>query len=185
MADLTSNPQSGFDWEDACLDPHHSSLQAGRTEGREAGALAGFREGRGLGQTKGLEFGLEVGFYQGVVKALRGKHHNDRIQKNIEKLQEAIDDFPTPDELFEATKHHISMSEMRSQNPVTGHPDEHDDSENPSKFDILNKLQRIRARFKLLTVQLGKPKFSLKNVLEDSLRRGTEPGKETPDDDAW
>jgi hypothetical protein len=180
MADTTSNPQSGVDWEDACLDPHHGSLEEGKAQGREAGALAGFREGQVLGENKGLEFGLEVGFYQGIVTALiessTENEFSERVQKSIQKLQESIDAFPPPDEVFSNTrKSESSVMAMKASTSSStkdlgeeGDPEEND-SEDPSKFDILNKLQRIRARFKLLTVQLGKPQFSLRNALEDHL----------------
>ena len=60
--------------------------------------------------------------------------------------------------------------------------DDHDhDSEDVAKLDILNKLQRIRARFKLLTVQLGKPHFSLQHALEPP----SVSGHQSTDDDAW
>lgn len=178
MADPSaSNPHSTFDWEDACLDRHNGSLQEGMAEGREAGALAGFRDGQTLGQNKGLEFGLEVGFYKGVVKALKGsdQEFNDRIQKSIQKLEEAIGDFPPPDQVFSFSVMKMTEAFSNSQNADEGN----DDSEDPSRFDILNKMQRIRARFKLLTVQLGKPQFSLRSALEDS-SDGT--GKQSSDD---
>ncbi len=175
MTDTTSNPQSGFDWQDACLDPHHHSLQQGKAEGRDAGSLAGFKDGLALGQNKGLEFGLEIGFYQGVLEALRQKDWSDRILKTIDKVQEAMDDFPSVDQVFApsnssssststTTNHATEMSSLvRSSNLDNM---DQNDSEDVIKLDILNKLQRIRARFKLLTVQLGKPQFSLRNSLQ-------------------
>ena len=162
--DTTSNPQSGFDWEDACLDPHHDSLEQGRSQGREAGGLAGFREGEALGRTKGLEFGLEVGFYRGIVSVLlsRQPSHTQRIQNSIEKLRKAIDDFPSPDELF--LRVGTANSSLLDAAAVTNTTD--DDSETLSRFDVLNRLQRIRAYYKLVAVQVGKPQFSLRNALE-------------------
>lgn len=175
MTDTTSNPQTGFDWEDVCLDPHNGSLEQGKAQGREAGALAGFQDGRTLGQNKGLEFGLEVGFYHGVVSALVEESDNgfgERVRKSIHKLQEAIDAFPSPDEVFSNARDDSTMkaaletsTSSSSKNVAGGDLQEHD-SEDPSKFDIIKKLQRIRARFKLLVVQLGKPQFSLRNSLE-------------------
>ena len=43
-------------------------------------------------------------------------------------------------------------------------PAEDDD---PS-LDVAGKMQRIRARFKLVTVQLGIPHFSLKQVMDEA-----------------
>jgi len=172
MADTTSNPQNGFDWEDACLDPHHASLHEGKAEGREAGAIAGFQEGQNLGHGKGLEFGMEVGFYQGVVKSLQesGRDFNERTRKSIQKLQEAIDRFPLPDEVFSQTRSTegsvLELGDAPGQDGTA--QEEANDSEGyPSRFDIINRLQGIRARFKLLAAQLGKPQFSLRSALED------------------
>lgn len=190
MTDATSNPQSGLDWEDVCLDPHHHALQQGRMEGREAGALAGFRDGQKLGQIKGLEFGLEVGFYQGALIALRQREWNDRIQQSIDKVQDAINGFPCPDQVFAAsnrskgnTANEDSMARWinNSSNSSKMDGDDDDDSEDIAKLDILNKLQRIRARFKLLTVQLGKPHFSLQQALEPQSLSG----RQSTDEDAW
>ena len=188
MTDATSNPQSGLDWEDLCLDPHHYSLQQGKIEGREAGALAGFRDGQQLGQTKGLEFGLEVGFYQGAISALRhGREWNERIQHSIDKVQDAINDFPNPDQVFATTRQHTSnensLSSWIHSSNNSSTLDNHDDhdSEEVAKLDILHKLQRIRARFKLLMVQLGKPHFSLQHALEPPSSQG----QQSTDDDEW
>lgn len=191
MADASSNPQSGVDWEDVCLDPHHHALQQGKMEGRKAGALAGFREGQALGQTKGLEFGLEIGFYQGVIAALRQKEEwNDRIQHSLDKLQDAINDFPCPDQVFAAANDETYSSNENSRsgwmNKSSSHSTDRDrendhDSEDVAKLDILNKVQRIRARFKLLTVQLGKPHFSLQHALEPPSLSG----RQATEDNDW
>jgi hypothetical protein len=177
MSDITSNPQCGFDWADACLNPYNASLEQGRAKGREAGALAGFREGEALGRAKGLEFGLEVGFYRGIVNVLSSSQatYSLRIQNSIEKLRKAIDEFPSPDELFRMRGANSTLMDARTYSSG-------DDSETPAKFDILNKMQRIRAYYKLVAVQVGKPQFSLRNALECPVgeTRETEGG-----DSAW
>jgi len=126
-----------------------------------------------------LEFGLEVGFYQGIVEALRQNDWNDRVRKSIDKVQEAIDDFPTVNQVFaRAENDAMSRITMNVTNSVLDEGD--NDSEDITKLDILNKLQRIRARFKLLTVQLGKPHFSLQSTLE---QKSVEHHEST--DDGW
>jgi hypothetical protein len=163
MRDISSNPQIGLDWEDVCLDPHHDSLQQGRALGREAAAVAGFRDGEALGRIKGVEFGLEIGFYRGIVKVLCQDAHTERIQNSLDKLRHALDDFPSPDELFlESDSTVLDAMKFNAMD---------DDSEAPSRFDILSKMQRIRAYYKLLTVQVGKPLLSLRNVLERSMSK--------------
>eukprot|EP00567_Pseudictyota_dubia_P013354 CAMPEP_0197444246 /NCGR_PEP_ID=MMETSP1175-20131217/9779_1 /TAXON_ID=1003142 /ORGANISM="Triceratium dubium, Strain CCMP147" /LENGTH=178 /DNA_ID=CAMNT_0042975005 /DNA_START=164 /DNA_END=700 /DNA_ORIENTATION=+ len=144
----------GVDFEDLCLDPYKESLERGRDEGREAGLRAGFTDGRSLGRTKGLEFGVELGYMRGVAVALlessqfsdaetRGK--SDKIQKTLRELVDAIDAFPSPDEMFSRTNGF-------------------------EKLDVAGMLQRIRAKFKLLTVQLKLPQLSLTRVMNGALR---------------
>lgn len=172
MSDITSNPQGGLDWEDVCLDMHHVSLEDGRSQGREAGASAGFREGEGLGQVKGLEYGIELGFYRGVLAALIKRTHTERIQKSLKNFENAIGDFPSADELFD----YFDASDMKTnlQRAVN------DDSEDNARFDILHKMQRIRARYKLLMVQLGMPLLSLRSSLE-----ATDSGASPTESDGW
>jgi len=173
MVDTTSNPQSGgFDWEDACLDPHHTSLELGRLEGREAGGQAGFLDGQTLGQSKGLEFGLEIGFYRGIVTVLLlnpKPPHTQRIQNSITKLQKALDEFPSPDKLFQDVNNSASSLQQHHhhlQPDIIGNDDHDDEEVSSSRIDILNKMQKIRAYYKLVMVQMGKPQLSLKSSLE-------------------
>ncbi len=88
----------------------------------------------------------------------------ERIKRSKRELEGALEDFPPPDQMFE------QVAEGRTRLAVddTHQHDDEDDSEDPSKLDILAKLQRIRARFKLLTVQLGIPQASLKQVLDSA-----------------
>lgn len=185
---LQGNPQTtDLDWEDACLDLHQTALEEGKVEGREAGMQAGFRDGRELGQSKGLEFGIEIGFYEGILKDLQerlqatttpAENQNDndtvpnqivftdRIRKNLRQLELAIEDFPSSDELF-APSNNTSSAIAGFRTETTEDFQETQEGDSERRIDVLHKLQRIRARFKLLMVQLGHPQFSLKQVLED------------------
>ena len=164
----SNNNQDAFRWDDdLCLDPHQSSLEEGRVQGRTAGELAGFHDGQTLGQTKGIEFGMELGFIRGFLNALgqlqekKTGDEDHRIQRSMVELEKSLDDFPCPDAMFEQTPN-ISTD-------ATSRDDQYDDSEDPinDKLDIIAKMQRVRARFKLLTVKLGMPHFSLKKVMDE------------------
>jgi helix-turn-helix protein len=127
--------------------------------GRSQGELVGFRDGQQLGHTKGIEFGMELGFIQGFLNVIEKQiqeeqQSSERIQRSLIALHKALDDFPSPDVLFD-------HSTMIFSNSTGG-----EDSEGPvTKLDVLNKMQRVRARFKLLTVQLGMGTISLKQIL--------------------
>ena len=146
-----------LDWDDVGFDPHQKALEEGRAMGQASGEQAGFRDGQQLGHTKGIEFGMELGFIQGFVNELRNnnniQHSSERVHRSILALQSALDDFPSPNLMFE---HVTSLSTSKSG----------DDSEGEvTKFDVIAKMQRVRARFKLLTVQLGVGTISLTQVL--------------------
>lgn len=164
------------DWDDVCLDPYAAAQEQGRQEGREAGLVAGYRDGYDLGVTKGVEAGMEVGFWKGVLPALHELGgSNERAQKTLDDLERALDNFPDPDAVFAnidaqtgVEQHHDEKIVDNDRTEQVG--DDNDDSEKVGEndgVDIQKSLQAIRARFKLLTVQLGIPYFSLKQVMED------------------
>jgi hypothetical protein len=164
------------DWDELCFNPHDGAMAQGETEGQAAGSLAGFNEGRGLGRTKGVEFGMELGFVRGVIKEISNlEDRGEKIQHSLEQLTRALDDFPSPDQMFEQV--HQSMEEIH----------DHDDSEEPvntdERLNIQHKMQRIRARFKLLMVQLGQPHFSLKQVMDEANAAGTNEAQVTGDNE--
>jgi hypothetical protein len=150
-------------WDDIFLNPHESHVELGRQDGREAGLHAGFKDGYALGRTKGIEFGMELGFIRGFLNTIENGDLEsgqdaarvERIQKGVEDLRRAIDDFPSPDAVL--------TSRMNSKHSLG------DDSE-ANATDIMGALQRIRAKFKVLTVQLKMPHYSLKQVLADAAR---------------
>jgi hypothetical protein len=61
-----------------------------------------------------------------------------------------ITTFPSPDELFKETSN--------------------------EKLDLSARLQRVRAKYKVLTVQLHIPYVTLKDVLNEQRNQGTSPG---------
>jgi hypothetical protein len=153
----------------------------GRKEGREAGLLEGFKDGRFLGQTKGVDYGMEIGFATGLLEAVRSAIASnslsvpssssgslDRIVKSADDLEKAIRDFPACEET-------IRKRIFRSKDRTTiDDNDKDDDGEQAQKNDGLNKedvrskLQRIRARCKVLVAKLGIPHHSLKTVLAEA-----------------
>jgi hypothetical protein len=151
------------DWDSLAFDPHRQEIQAGVKDGQEAGRSAGFKDGRALGQEKGVEYGMELGFIRGVVMVLSEdgcRRDEEKIQKSLCELNALLDEFPTPDEMFDKDK--------------TDQDGNHGSKEEDSS-SILHHMQRIRARFKLLMVQLKEPHFSLKQVMTDAANMDQEP----------
>jgi len=169
MANLTSSPDYADlekAWDDVCLNPHKHELEEGRQQGREAGLEAGYREGYELGRTNGIEYGMEIGFIRGVVCALKERsfENNERISKTIDDLSKALDGFPGPEEVFRENT-------LQTRTHQTLNDDSEQPEEPSEELDVRGRLQRIRARFKLLTVQLGMPHFSLKQVMDQAAAR--------------
>ena len=131
-------------WEDVCLSPYEYSQEEGRAQGRQEGSLAGFDQGYSLGQTTALSYGMEIGFMRGVVVVLEERmkqqqNHKmgDRIDKSLQNLQAALDDFPSPEALHS------------------------------NETDVARKFERAQTCFKLLITQLGVPNLSLHRIMED------------------
>jgi hypothetical protein len=160
-------------------------VELGREEGRQAGLQAGYKDGLSLGRTKGIEFGMELGFIRGFLNTvehtqwesslIKGQEFEEqqqqqqravvaqRIQKGLQDLRQAIEDFPSPDAIF-------ASSTMNNDN----HNNENDSEEEAAAqatanaTDVMGALQRIRAKFKVLTVQLKIPHYSLHQVMSDA-----------------
>jgi hypothetical protein len=185
-------PPSSFDdqdWENFCLDPYQSAREEGEQLGRDAGLEAGFRDGHGMGVNTGTEYGMELGFFKGVCSAVEAAANSnqlvseERIKKTVADLRLALDNFPGPDQVFregQRQPRHPHTDDDDGGEHVHEHASEQDDDDDDddngdsehaaseSKKNILHKMQRIRARFKLLTVQLGIPHFSLKQVFDEA-----------------
>ncbi|CAB9529229.1 expressed unknown protein [Seminavis robusta] len=170
-------------WDDLCVNPQQVALETGRQEGRQAGLVSGFNDGKTVGIVKGVEYGMEVGFVKGVVKelsdALLALDNNnadnsnnrfgdaakvERIQNTLQSLTTLLDAFPSPQESFQGTG---IVGQLNSAS------DDNDDEEallsgkdGKSSTDLEGHMQRIRAKFKLLMVQLRWNNFSLKAVMD-------------------
>lgn len=178
------------DWENFCFDPYQSAREEGERLGRDAGLESGFRDGHGMGINTGIEYGMELGFFKGVCSAVEAataanlNQHvsEERIKKTVADLRLALDDFPGPDQLFQ-----VRQRPPRHQHDGEEHAHEHESEQDDggddngededavaseSKKTVLYKMQRIRARFKLLTAQLGIPHFALKQVMDEAAATG-------------
>lgn len=164
-----------MDWDNLCWNPHEESVQQGETSGKEAGRLAGFRDGKAMGQVKGFELGMEVGFIRGFLEALEQDENvkkNERIQRSIDQLQKILEEESLqPDVIFQDAKLVMAMAskkEQESSAAASSNGDEEDSPSGESKVDVESKVQRIRARFKVLIVQLKIPKSTLKDVMDEA-----------------
>lgn len=187
-----------LDFEDLCLDPYQAHFNIGRREGSAAGLQAGYDDGRKLGQQKAVEVGIELGYMRGVAEAIRqdvipsvdaanvssldddtscGDEEVDatrrkmdkKVGKSLNELLSMIDAFPSPDEIF----HQSTTGDGQAVSGDGGLDGEEDDSEkietqSGGPVDISGRMQRIRAKFKLLCVQLKIPEAGLSKVMEDA-----------------
>lgn len=145
-------------WDALCINPHKSALQEGRDQGEKDGLLSGYQEGYVLGKTTAIEYGMEVGFVRGAVGALLDKKLPNKTQKTLKELTVLLDEFPDSDSMF--------------QNPQSVRTHDLDDTEQEDRTSALHNLQRIRARFKLLTAQLGMSNLSLKHLMDEAAAGG-------------
>lgn len=161
-------------WDELCVNPQKQALESGREEGREAGLATGFCEGESVGIVKGVEYGMEVGFMRGVFReisetlstnatAFADSLHLERIQKTATALSAMLDDFPSPDQIFNEKV--PSIFHMPSDSEV-GHDNDSEQEPDSTSSDVTRRMQAIRSKFKLLTVQLRWNIFSLKTVMD-------------------
>jgi hypothetical protein len=89
-----------------------------------------------------------------------------RVQQSIQLLLKALDEFPTPEQVFDKNVHH------------------NNDSKSDRNHDVAAQMERLRARFKLLMVQLGMPHFTLQNIfMNDASNNNLPPAALVDDDD--
>jgi hypothetical protein len=177
----------GWD-DDALLNPFDAFLEEGRRQGRQEGLEAGYREGYELGQVTGLEYGMELGFVRGTVEAVqqelaRGGSSDDapwlppskadRIAKILAELSSLLDEFPGPSEMFHDVSSSGPSKEMFGsvEEDVVDVDDDDDEEAQAQRSQERNAkvlLQQIRSKFKLLTVVLGIPHYSLAQVMADA-----------------
>lgn len=179
MADPTTRTSDENDkaWDDICVNPQQEALDTGHEEGRQAGLARGFRDGKALGILKGVEYGMEVGFLRGALEivsqslsfnnvdhqsaaAAKDSLQRERIEKTVAALSEMIDQFPSPDQIFQETQ----------QYDIDNSRDNQDDSEDNlgmnKSTDLTSRMQAMRSKFKLLTVQMKWNNFALKTIMD-------------------
>ena len=105
----------------------------------------------------------------------------EKIRKRLIELLKAVDQFPSQDEMFarKCQPFPSSQQEIKSQpiivNANVDNMRETNESDNclKNQIDIVGKMQRLRAKFKLLTVQLKQPNLTLKRVMENATNQET------------
>ncbi len=180
------------------IDPYESSFQAGKEDGRKAALDSGYNEGYQLGKLKGLELGIELGYMTSICKAaLQGlgddiisddimkvndskscasssvdidgsnktqhgdsDHDHERKKKRIKDLLDAIEAFPKPKEIFQNSRY-IKTKENQEHVDVN--------SQN-NDADITSLMQRLRAKFKTVLVQLDLTNLRLQNIMDQSIK---------------
>jgi hypothetical protein len=97
----------------------------------------------------------------------------DRLQKSVYELQKAIDDFPKNAEEL------LALSSAHNDDVLAEDDNEEEDASDGGRkvLDIRDKLQRIKARYKVVMAKLGIPHHSLKTVLQNRQRGEQEPSK--------
>lgn len=161
-------------WEQLGWNPFQDSLEMGRREGQERGAATGRYEGYLLGRTTAVEYGMELGFWRGCVPILeqwyllggqqqqeqkQQQNQRERIVKLFDDLKRDLQSFPDVDNLLR----NVSTS------PSTLTPRQQDREElnrgDDPQINVMERMQRIRCRFKVLTQRLGLVGVSLKHAL--------------------
>lgn len=157
-------------WEEIATDPFSGPYKEGQQSGRISGREAGYKEGYGIGRTTALNYGLELGYIQGLIdncdlasdsvesEPSKILARQGRIKKSIQNLRSSLQDFPSASDT-------ISMRSNQIITPSDGTTD----AESPiDGVDVEAKMQRIRARFKLLCVQLDPhKKLQLASIMEE------------------
>jgi hypothetical protein len=172
--------------DDALLNPFEAFLEEGRRQGRQEGLEAGYKEGHELGQVTGLEYGMELGFVRGTVEAVRHElarnrrsssdaaaapwlppSKTERVTKILAELSSLLDEFPGPSEMFH-DESSGATEEFRSVEHDDADDDEEAHTQRSHERNAKILLQQIRSKFKLLTVVLGIPHFSLAQVMDEA-----------------
>jgi hypothetical protein len=95
----------------------------------------------------------------------------DRIEKTVLHLQQAIQEFPTIQDLFRRQPPAPPMSDDGNTTTTTTTDKDYTSSTSQNEtHDIRQKLQRIRTLCKLLAVKLGMPHHSLSSVLQQPVQ---------------
>jgi hypothetical protein len=174
-------------WEDICVNPHQAELEEGQRQGQADGRRAGYQEGYRLGSITALDYGVELGFVQGVLQELVrhipdrsnsighdghllfAAEKRDKIVKSISILQTCLDEFPSSDAIFQSSQNGAAQAHTQhitaSDNQADQESNDTSTSSTMASLDVAAKMQSIRARFKLLLVQLGLSHLSLPQIM--------------------
>ena len=163
-----------------------AGFQEGRVLGQKTGVDCGMEIGFSLGLVQAVRKTIlseSTSSSDCDLSSSSSSTFLDRIRKSVDELEKAIDDFPGPDEedirrlLFRSTEGKVdtdSKSPIEEENELAGYENNKEDlgSTNTNfeqqqlpNEDVRVKLQRIRARCKVLTAKLGIPRHSLKNAM--------------------
>jgi hypothetical protein len=194
---------------EAILDPYNSSLQKGKDDGRKAALQAGYNDGYQIGKLKALEIGIELSYMSSISIAIlnemnkdklehsiRGDTHGnkmapqgnlDKKKKRIRDLLSDIESFPKPDIIFKnGNVQDLDKTKSSHTKKVKGestYSSMNDSGNQFEKNDIAALMQRLRAKFKTILVQLNLNHIRLKDVMEKSIIAATDNNKETPSND--
>ena len=176
-------------WDDL-LDPYQYAREKGIQEGRRAGLQSGFQNGQALGHVKALEMGVELGYMKSIVTQrmeeeevrIKKSHHGGKgvvvlesEGKKLERMKqllEAIESFPTPDEMFAS-----STSNLKELNDITNVVQsislneaqaQAQDINSGNGVNIVETMQRVRAKFTLFLKQSKLSHLSLKKVMDSA-----------------
>jgi hypothetical protein len=168
-------------WDDICVNPHQEALEEGQRQGHADGRRAGYQEGHRLGSITALEYGVELGFVQGVLQelvrhipdlskdghSLFSAEKRDKIVKSMTVLQTCLDEFPDSDAVFQRSNNGVAHTQYLDASDNQTGLDSNDTSASSTiaSLDVAAKMQSIRARFKLLLVQLGLAQLSLPQIM--------------------
>ena len=164
-----------------------AGLQAGYDEGRKLGQQKAVEVGIELGYMRGVAEAIRQDVLSSVDAAnvsslddntLRGDEGADatrrkmekKIGKSLNELLSMIDAFPSPDEIFHQSTTRGDDQAISSDGGLDGEEDDSEQLETQSggPVDISGRMQRIRAKFKLLCVHLKIPEAGLSKVMEDA-----------------
>jgi len=144
-------------------------MEHGRKEGRNVGLQSGYMDGYAIGKVKALEVGIELGYMKSIALILMESGIVGRRKKKLQELLDAIESFPKPDELFsikEEGKGVDANDDIDDNNTdANAENDTNGESYTGEKIDIMDKMQRIRAKFKTILVQMKIPHLTLKKVM--------------------
>ena len=176
-------------FDDGCREGREAGLNAGYNEGRKLGQQKAIEVGIELGYMRGVAEAIR----QSIVtpnlsnsvspgdKNLDAKDGTDatlrkmeKIGKSTDELLSMIDAFPSPDEIFQQAtddvsgEKHLSHDDGEDSSAKRSGDSEQSKAQGGGPVDISGRMQRIRAKFKLLCVQLKMPEIGLSRVMEEA-----------------